>query len=119
MSDCSNFRTDLQIDRNSNCRARSQYPGGNREEYEKMFQELQKPNSNNTQKVTNYLEGLQQKKKQLSKHLQSNHSMLQLKKELEAQTQLQIQKLKRSIYFFAVVNILIAGGMISSLYLLK
>ncbi len=119
MSDCSNFRTDLQIDGSSDCRIRSQYHEGKGEEYDKMFQELQKPSLDNTQKVTNYLDGLQQKKKQLTQHLQSKHSMLQLKKELEAQTQLQIQKLKRSIYFFAVVNILIAGGMIGSLYLLK
>ena len=86
-SACSSFKTDLQVDNNMECRVRQDGKG---KQYDQLFNQLQADSSDNTTKVNDYLNNLQDKKKVLEKQLHSKHTMLSLKKELIAQTNLQI-----------------------------
>ena len=111
---CSSFKTDLQVDNNMECRVRQDYQDGKGEQYDQLFNKLQAGGSDNTTKVNDYLNNLQDKKKVLEKQLHSKHTMLSLKKELVAQTNLQIERQKRAVYIITVLNILVAGAIIGT-----
>ena len=70
-SACSSFKTDLQVDNNMECRVRQDYQDGKGDQYEQLFKNLLAGGNDNTTKVNDYLNDLQDKKKVLQKKIKN------------------------------------------------